>query len=156
LLKETVLVEALFLLAAPWSLVRRLAAIALTVVVSQILNWLICGASPDWLFSVKGISVPGQSHWNPLSLWPVLFANAGTVTLLPWLLYKNRDWTLAIVCGAFVTLNAAGFLNTGYFDELRDWLEIAPLAWILVSQLLVAPPTAPAEPQRSTARPKKA
>jgi hypothetical protein len=139
LLKETVLVTALFFLAAPWIWPWRFLAIAAIVIASQLLNWSICHAPPDWIFAVKGINVPGQSHWNPFSLWPVLFANAGSIVLLPWLLYKKRDWPLAIVCAAFVTLNAATFLNTGYFDELRDWLELAPITWVLFTEIVIDP-----------------
>ena len=133
LLKETVLVTALFLLGAPWKLWQRIVAVAAIVVASQLLNWLICGAPPDWMFSIKGINVSGQPHWNPLYLWPVLLTNGGSLSLMPWLLWKRKDLPLALACGAFICLNAAGFMNTGYFDELRDWLELAPLGWVLIS-----------------------
>lgn len=155
LLKETVLVTALFFLAAPWPRVWRIFAIVAIVVSSQLLNWGVCHAPPDWIFAVKGVNVPGQSHWNPLSLWPVLFANAGSVVLLPWLLYKKRDWPLALVCAAFVILNAASFLNTGYFDELRDWLELAPIAWVLFAEIVIDPSIPKSLPNDPVNRPLK-
>lgn len=132
LLKETVLVTALFMFAAAWSRLKQFGSVAGIVVLSQLLNWTVSGAVPDWMFSVKGLDIPGESHWNPLSLWPALLANGGTLALMPWLLYKRRDWVLSAVCGAFIVLQSASFLHTGYYDELRDWLELAPIGWVLI------------------------
>ena len=138
LLKETVLVTALFMLGAPWKRWQRLTSIAIIILASQALNWLFCGAAPDWMFSIKGQQA-GLPNWQPWRLWPSTLANVGTIGLMPFILWKHykltKDWPLVLTIGSFVTLQALGFLNTGYYDENRDWLEIAPVAWILIGQL---------------------
>ncbi len=102
LFKETVLVTALFFLGAPWRGPRRIVTLLATILISQILNWIICGARPDWLFSVHEGTQSGDHRWNPLMLWPVLFANAGSIALLPWALRRrwqqNRHWPIILVC----------------------------------------------------------
>jgi hypothetical protein len=133
LLKETVLVTALFLIGAPWSWPKRIGAIVLTVIGSQMLNWWLFAARPDWMFSVSSAAISGGHHWNPLMLWPIVLANAGSITLMPWLLWKKRDWPLAAVCGVFIVLQALNNLACGVYDENRDWLELAPIGWLLIS-----------------------
>lgn len=140
LLKETILVTALFFVGSPFSWPKRMAAIISIVLFSQLLNWVFSGATPDWVFSVNQGSQPGGSRWNPLILWPLLFANVGTVVLLPWLLWKKRDWPLAAVCGTFITLQALNNLACGVYSENRDWLELAPIGWILIAQLFRTSP----------------
>ena len=138
LFKETVLVTALFLLAAPWKRSRQIATIIITVIASQLLNWLVCGAPPDWMFSFKEGSTEGGHKWNPLLLWPALFANVGSITLLPLALWRrwklDKDWQLPLTCAAFIGLTMINFLAWGIYNENRDWLEIAPLAWILIAE----------------------
>jgi hypothetical protein len=140
LFKETVLVTALFLLAAPWGWLRRVGTIICIIIASQILNWFITGARPDWAFSVDESAKFGGDRWNPLLLWPVLFANAGSIVLLPWALWRrfkmDNDWALPIVCTAFIGLQGLNDLTWGVYIENRDWLEIAPLAWVLIGEYI--------------------
>jgi hypothetical protein len=135
LFKETVLVTALFFIGAKWNWPRRIAAIMGIVLLSQGFNWLLCGIAPDWMFSASN-AAEGGHRWNPLMLWPIVLANAGSVVLMPSLLWRNRDWPLAAVCAAFIALQALNNLACGVYDENRDWLEIAPIGWILISEWL--------------------
>lgn len=134
LLKETVLVTALFLVAAPWNWPKRLVVILITVAGSQLLNYLLTGASPDWAFSADQSIIPGAGRWQPLSIWPVIFANCGTVVLMPWMLLrqKEKNWPLCAVCGTFILCQLLNNLACGAYSENRDWLELAPIGWILV------------------------
>lgn len=134
LFKETVLVTALLLLAAPWNWVRRISTIVAVVLLSQFLNWVLCGARPDWLFSVQEGAQGGSDRWNPLMLWPLLIANAGSLILMPWLLWEKKDWPLAAACGLFIVLQALNNLACGVYNENRNWLELAPVGWILVGE----------------------
>jgi len=140
LIKETVLVTTLFLFSAPWRWVYRVLTVIGIIICSQRLNWLISGASPAWVFSIKQGMESGVNSWNPLLLWPVLFANAGSLVLMPWLLWRrvrsHRDWPLLAVCGIFIVLQILNDLAWGFYNENRDWLELAPIAWILISELL--------------------
>lgn len=136
LFKETVLVTALLFLGTPWSWSKRICSIIGIVVFSQLLNWGFFGARPDWMFSAGQGAQSGGDRWNPLMLWPLLLANAGSLALMPWLLLKKRDWPLAVACGTFIVLQALNNLACGVYNENRDWLELAPIGWILISQYL--------------------
>ncbi|HTV39462.1 MAG TPA: hypothetical protein VMF08_02720 [Candidatus Sulfotelmatobacter sp.] len=115
------------------------------VISSQLLNWRLSGISPDWMFSVKQGVGPGAHNWNPLHLWPVIFANAGSLVLLPWMLWRrvrvNRDWPVVAVCGAFIAFQTLNDLAWGVYSENRDWLELSPIAWILISELFLPGPS---------------
>lgn len=88
-----------------------------------------------------------ELRWNLLMLWPVLFANGGSIVLLPWAIWRRKDAALAAAIGAFVGLQALNDLACGIYNENRDWLEIAPLSWILISELVSQSPSS--TPQRS-------
>jgi hypothetical protein len=132
LVKETVLVTSLFLLAAPIAFGARLLSIIAIALFSQLLNGIICGfAQPDWQYSINHFSL-----FNIWKLWPVLGADAGILVLLPFLLWKRLDYSLIAVCIAFISLQALNDLMCGVFIELRNWLEMLPIGWVLASELI--------------------
>jgi hypothetical protein len=107
------------------------------------------------MFSMGQGVKSGSNCWNPLHLWPVIFANACSLVLLPWLLWRRvrlyRDWPTLVVCGIFTILQLLNNLAWGIYDENRDWLELAPIGWILIAeQLLSKPPKPGANPKSAS------
>jgi hypothetical protein len=154
IIKETVLLGALFFLAAPWKWWMRIGTIVALAATSEIIVKSItpAGASLSW-------TVHMGKFWGDLypstvlKLWPDIFANAGGLILLFWCLIRKRDWVLSLVVALFVlglkyTEIASGLYVPGRppYTEFRDWSELLPMCWIMINEVLFSPVPAKTEP----------
>jgi hypothetical protein len=131
MIKESVLITALFLLGAQWTWFRRFGAIAILILIVHFYNGLLmpAGAHESWMVSmcgpldnIKSLSDPRLSH--------TIFANAGGLAVLAACLWRIRDWPLRlVVLGYFM-----GEFCCGCMLELRIFFEVLPLGWILAQR----------------------
>lgn len=154
IIKETVLLGALFFLAAPWKWWLRIGTIVALATASQLIVKSItpAGASLSWTVHL-GKFWDNLYPITPLKLWPDIFANAGGLILLFWCLIRKRDWVLSLVVALFVlglkyTEIGSGLYVPGRppYTEFRDWSELLPLCWIMINEVLLSPVPPKAEP----------
>ncbi|HEY1788808.1 MAG TPA: hypothetical protein VGJ73_11660 [Verrucomicrobiae bacterium] len=152
-IKETVLLGAFFFLAAPWKWWVRIGTILALAAASQIIvkSFTPAGASLSWAVHL-GKFWDNLYPTTLLKLWPDIFANAGGLILLFWCLIRKRDWVLSLVVVLFVlglkyTEIGSGLYMPGRppYTEFRDWSELLPLCWIMISEILLSPAPAKAE-----------
>lgn len=153
IIKETVLLGALFFLGAPWKWWVRVGIILALVAASQVIvkSFTPASASLSWTVHLGKLG----SNFYPttlLKLWPDIFANAGGLVFLVWGLIKKRDWVLSLVVAMFVlglkyTEISSGLYRPGRppYTEFRDWSELLPLCWIMANEVFSSPTPAKAE-----------
>jgi hypothetical protein len=149
LFKETTLCCALLiLLGEHWTLKKRIVGFAGTVIAWVLTRKLLMAAygvhtlvfagdeskgihemiSKAWVTVVGNLDLLFSTNLNH-----ILFVNAGSffiMMLIPW---KNRrDVVFKILILAFVF----GLMRFGSFAEFRNWYEVLPLGWMLISEAL--------------------
>jgi hypothetical protein len=153
IIKETVLLGALFFLAAPWKWWMRIGAIAALAAASQLIVKSITppGAPLSWTVHL-GKFWGNLYPTTLLKLWPDIFANAGGLILLFWCLIRKRDRVLSVVVLMFVlglkyTEIGSGLYVPGRppYTEFRDWSELLPMCWIMINEVLFSPASAKIE-----------
>ena len=135
LVKETVLVCALFLLAAPWKWKLRIAMIGGLILLTYLVNtaFMPQRAAPSWVVAmVDGRITHNLRAFVSLSPAHVLFANAGGLLVAVVCLFRAKDWTTLAVFGAYMV----GQFFGGQIDEFRVWFEILPTCWIVIQKNL--------------------
>lgn len=135
LFKETVLVCSLFFLAAPYSAPMRWLSIAMLCVVSQMVNKGLAPAGEpiSWTLTLR---LPPFS--NVFKLWPIPFANAGSLSVLFYLLAKNKELPLLLACLAFVCAQCFNDMVWGVYAEFREWTCLAPITFCLLENFRTA------------------
>jgi hypothetical protein len=152
LFKETTLVcTLLILLSEHWTLKKRIAGFAVTVIVCLLTRKLLMAAYGvntmlfalnhttnfhDLILKPWSVLVCNLNYLCSFNLNHALFINAGALfimMLLPW--RTRRDVVLKILALAFII---CAFLFGGYsvFAEFRDWYELLPLGWMMISENL--------------------
>ena len=148
LFKETTLCCALLiLLGGHWSLKKRLAGFAATVIATlatyKLLMWLYGMKAP--IFAMNDATSVHDLFWNSLlpynlqtlfslNLRHVLFANAGSlfiIMLLPW--RNRRDVVFKLLMVVFVI----GEFFWGTINEFRIWYELLPLGWMMIADTVL-------------------
>jgi len=149
LFKETVLCCSLLVLfCEPWSFKKRLAGwVALLVAYYLAKRFLMTvygvntmffalqnsGNVPDLLHKTGHNLAGNLKQLFGFSLNHVLFVNAGSLfimLLIPW--RNRREVVLKSLALAFII----GQFFYGGITEFRDWYELLPLSWILISEAL--------------------
>jgi hypothetical protein len=152
LFKETTLCcTLLILLSDHWTLKKRVVGFATTVFACLLTKKLLMAAYgvntmlfvlnhtaniQEMVFKSWSVLVSNLNYLLSLNLNHALFINAGTLfimMLIPW--RTRRDVVFKILILSFVI---CAFLFGGYsiFAEFRDWYELLPLGWMVITENL--------------------
>ncbi len=149
LFKETTLCcTLLILLGEHWTLKKRIAGFAITVIACLLTRKLLMAvygvkttalALNDaanihgFLFNTWSLLVNNIDDLFSMNLNHVLFANAGALFLMLLIPWRNRrDVVFKILAVAFII----GQFLCGIIHEFRIWYEILPLGWMVISEAI--------------------
>ena len=152
LFKETVICCALLILFSDlWSMKRRVVAFTVTILICILARKLLmmlygvhamafafnCATNPQELFTRPWATVTQNLiYLASFHLNSALFINAGVLFLIlfiPW--RSGRDVSFKVLVLAFL-LGQVVLAGDTVFREFREWYELLPLGWMIISEYL--------------------